>query len=272
MIIKQRIITALVALPLLILLIAFSGTVLFNLVVVGIVVLGLFEYCRMCLPVERKLENYAALVCGAALTVGLQHDPSLLAPILTAITFFFAILFLLRFRELANVSQHLALVLLGLLYLPLLLGHLSLLRSLPLGREWIFLVLFIVMSGDSGAYFIGVRYGKRRLYPAISPKKSIEGAIGGLVGSFFGALFFKLMFFSALSLKDCLLLGLGLGALGQLGDLFESMLKRSFGVKDSGTLIPGHGGILDRLDSLIFAFAPAYYYALWCFHPTGILG
>jgi phosphatidate cytidylyltransferase len=162
------------------------------------------------------------------------------------------------------------LVLLGFLYLPLLLGHLSLLHGLPHGKEWIFLVLFIIMLGDSAAYFTGINLGRRKLYPAISPNKSVEGALGGLLGSFVGALLFKYGFFPELSVGDCIFLGLGLGALGQLGDLFESMLKRSFGVKDSGTLIPGHGGILDRLDSLIFAFAPAYYYALWYFQPLGL--
>jgi phosphatidate cytidylyltransferase len=262
----------LIALPLLVLFISFAGPTLFNLLVLAVMVLGLSEYFRMCLPADRKPEIIAALACGVLLTLVLQLDATLLTPVLTLVTFFFAILFLLRFQDVTVVIRHLALVLLGLLYLPLLLGHLALLRGLPFGKEWIFLVLFIVMLGDSAAYFIGMNFGKRKLYPAISPKKSVEGAIGGLVGSFAGALFFKLSFFSVLSITDCLLLGVGLGVLGQLGDLFESMLKRSFGVKDSGTLIPGHGGILDRLDSLIFTFAPAYYYALWFFPPAGILG
>ncbi|OHB32807.1 MAG: phosphatidate cytidylyltransferase [Desulfuromonadaceae bacterium GWC2_58_13] len=265
MAIKQRIFTALIALPVLVLFIVFSGSVLFDLLVMVVVLLGLSEFYRMSLPVERTAERYAAMAVGGLLTLVPVLNVGATLPSLMLVTFFFAIWFLWRFHELHSVIHHLALVLFGFLYLPLLLGHLSLLHGLPHGKEWIFLVLFIVMLGDSAAYFTGVNFGRRKLYPAISPNKSIEGALGGLVGSFGGALAFKYWFFPELSMGDCFLLGFGLGALGQVGDLFESMLKRSFGVKDSGTLIPGHGGILDRLDSLIFAFAPAYYYALWFF-------
>lgn len=254
----------------LVLFIAYSGPAFFNLLVIAAVLLGLSEFYGMSLPIERKAERYAAIAGGGLLTLVPVLNAAATLPSLTFATFFFSIWFLLRFRELNSVIHHLGLVLLGFLYLPLLLGHMALLHELPHGKEWIFLVLFIIMTGDSAAYFTGINFGRRKLYPAISPNKSIEGALGGLVGSFVGALFFKYCFFSQLSVGDCLLLGLGLGALGQTGDLFESMLKRSFGVKDSGTLIPGHGGILDRLDSLIFAFAPAYYYALWFFQPLGI--
>lgn len=223
----------------------------------------------MSLPAECKWERQLAVAGGGFLALVHVADPTAFLPALTLVLFLFAILFLFRFRELPNVVGQLSLIMFGLLYLPLLLGYLALLYDLPNGREWVFLVLFIIMLGDSAAYFVGINLGRHKLYPAVSPNKSIEGAVGGLFGSLFGALLFKFWFFPALSGGDCLLLGLGLGALGQLGDLFESLLKRSFGVKDSGTLIPGHGGILDRLDSLIFAFAPAYYYALWVFSPSG---
>lgn len=268
--IKQRIFTALILLPVLVLFIVFSGSVLFDLLVIVVVLLGLSEFYRMSLPDERKVERHAAVAVGGLLTLALVSNVGAVLPALTLATFFFAIWFLFRFCDLHSVTQHLALVLFGFLYLPLLLGHLSLLHGLPQGKEWIFLVLFIVMLGDSGAYFTGINLGRRKLYPAISPNKSIEGTVGGLCGSFLGALVSRYCFFPELSMGDCILLGFGLGALGQVGDLFESMLKRSFGVKDSGTLIPGHGGVLDRLDSLIFAFAPAYYYALWFFQSPGI--
>jgi phosphatidate cytidylyltransferase len=99
----------------------------------------------------------------------------------------------------------------------------------------------------------------------VSPKKSIEGALGGLVGSICGTMLAKYTFFPQLSLADALITAIVIGILGQTGDLFESLLKRSFGVKDSGSSIPGHGGVLDRLDSIIFASPAMYYYVIYFF-------
>jgi phosphatidate cytidylyltransferase len=264
--IKQRIITALIALPLLVLFLIKAGPVLFAGLVVVSTALALHELYSMGLPAERRLEKCLAIAAGTLLAILFcWQRPHLFEAALVAAFLVFTILFLLRFRDLTTVVPQLSLVLFGFFYIPLLLGHLSLLRGLPFGRQWVFLVLVIIMIGDSAAYFVGISLGKRRLYPAISPKKSIEGSIGGLAGSILGALACKAIFFSQLTIPDCLFLGAGLGLLGQVGDLFESMLKRAFGVKDSGTLVPGHGGLLDRLDSLLFAFAPAYYYALWVF-------
>lgn len=250
-------------LPLLILFIHFASVPLFTLLVCVATLLALREFYAMALPASRMLERTLAVVSGTALVPLIAlAQPVFFGGALVLLVLFFAVLFLLRFDDLTTVTQHLALLLFGFFYLPLLLGHLALLRALPHGREWIFLVLLLVMASDTAAYFTGVSFGRRKLYPAISPNKSIEGAIGGLAGALAGAFLARVWFFPALEVADCLFLGLGLGVLAQLGDLFESMLKRSFGVKDSGTLIPGHGGILDRLDSLLFAFAPAYYYAL----------
>jgi len=266
--IKQRILTALIFLPLLILFVSYAPPFLFNLLVVAVTGLGLTEFYRMALPGERARERNSAVAVGLLLTLAFAFDPAAVVPGLTLATLVFASFLLFRFGDLASVIHRLALFLLGLLYLPLLFGHLALLHALPEGKYWVFLVLFIIMTSDSAAYFTGVSLGKRKLYPAISPNKSVEGALGGLAGGGFGALLFKFWFFSSLGIFDALLLGIVLGLCGQVGDLFESMLKRSFGVKDSGDLLPGHGGILDRLDSLIFAFAPVYYYALW-FGPGG---
>jgi len=174
-----------------------------------------------------------------------------------------AVLFLCQYRTLESVARDLAIAAFGLLYLPLLLSHAGLLRQFEQGREWVFLVLAVVMASDSLAYFVGIAFGRHRLYEAISPKKSIEGAIGGLLGGVLGVLAVKLTLLSQLDTFDVMALGIGVGAFSQVGDLVESMLKRSFGVKDSGTIFPGHGGLLDRLDSLLFAFPATYYYVLW---------
>jgi phosphatidate cytidylyltransferase len=144
-----------------------------------------------------------------------------------------------------------------MLYLGLPIGAMVLIRALH-GREALFLLMLTVMVSDTAQYYSGRAFGTRPLAPAISPKKTIEGAIGGFV---VGTAFFAAVgswWLASVPLPLRIALGLMLVALGIAGDLFESMLKRSAGVKDSSALIPGHGGVLDRIDALLFA-APIYY-------------
>jgi len=146
------------------------------------------------------------------------------------------------------------------LYLGLPIGAMVALRALR-GREALFLLLLTIMVSDTAQYYSGRAFGRRLLAPAISPKKTIEGAAGGFV---FGALVLALAgawWLPSMPVALRALLGLAVVALGIAGDLFESMLKRSAGVKDSSSLIPGHGGVLDRIDALLFA-APIYYVVL----------
>ncbi len=184
-----------------------------------------------------------------------------LSTFLTALFFVLSLIFLLRPGILVRVHHHLGWICLGFIYVALLMGHLVPLRVLDDGRQWIFLTLVVVMCCDTSAYVVGSRVGKHKLYPLISPNKSIEGAIGGVFGAVLGALISKLVFFSAIGFWPVVAVGLLLGVMGQIGDLFESMLKRACEVKDSGSIIPGHGGMLDRLDSLLFAFPLVYYVA-----------
>jgi phosphatidate cytidylyltransferase len=254
-----------VALPLLILLILKGSYFLFACFILVLSLLGLAEFYRMALP-ERKLEGSVASLAGVALPLALVFPGYL--PFMGAVTscvILAALLFLFRFTDIKTAAGESALLLLGILYVPLLLGHLLLLRGLPHGIQWVFLLLVIVMAGDSGAYYVGCNFGRRKLYPAVSPNKSVEGALGGVAGSLAGAFIARGTFFPELTVVDAVLTAILLGILGQLGDLFESLLKRSFGVKDSGTIVPGHGGILDRLDSILFAAPVAYYYAVFIF-------
>ncbi len=229
----------------------------------GIAAWALYEYYAMALGEHRIVEKVSALVLGVGLMTPLVFEHySVFVGGLTLSVFFFACLFLLRHGAIDSVAGELALLLFGFLYITIPLAHLALLRGMPHGTRWVLLVLFLVMLNDSCAYFTGTFWGKKKLYPSVSPNKSIEGAVGGLVGSMLAAGLAHMTFMPWTGFLPLLFLGLVVGVVAELGDLFESLLKRSFGVKDSGTLIPGHGGILDRLDSLLFAFPLTYYFAL----------
>lgn len=260
----KRLITAAVALPVLLALIVKGGIPLFAALIFVVSFTGLIEFYRMALP-ERKVESGVAALLGALLSLVPLFDRSAFLPVLTALVLISALTLLFRFREIHEAAREWATLAAGLLYVPLLLSQILLLRAEPSGELWILLVLLIVMSGDSAAFYIGTAFGRNRLYPAVSPKKSIEGSLGGLAGSLAGAFLAKFTFFPGLSVADCIITAVVLGLLGQLGDLFESLLKRSCGVKDSGTIVPGHGGILDRIDSILFAAPVAWWYAHYIF-------
>ncbi|MDC3955661.1 phosphatidate cytidylyltransferase [Polyangium jinanense] len=145
------------------------------------------------------------------------------------------------------------------------LGSLALLRRDAGDSGPGFVVLALVLSwfSDTGAYFAGRFLGKHKLYEAVSPKKTIEGAIGGLAAAVIGAVVGHYVYVKSLPLNHAIVLGLVAGALGQAGDLAESMIKRSAGVKDSGGIVPGHGGILDRVDALMVTGTFTYIYVLF---------
>jgi phosphatidate cytidylyltransferase len=158
---------------------------------------------------------------------------------------------------LLNVSSDL----LGIVYIGWLFGwHLIQVRLMADGCYLILLLAGITWGGDIGAYLTGKRFGKHKAIPKISPGKSIEGYIGGIALSVTAALTIRHWLLPNMSLLHTVILGIGLTIVGQIGDLAESLLKRSANVKDSGSLMPGHGGILDRCDSMIFAVPALYYY------------
>ncbi len=226
---------------------------------------GLTEFFAMALP-EQKRSLLPFAVYGAFTVFTPLFNDGRIFILAIAVGFLLAAFhFLFRFTDMTAVSKEISLVAMGFLYVPFLITHLLMIRLLPDGSSWLILIMLIVMTNDSAAYYIGSAFGRHRLYEAVSPKKSIEGAIGGLFGSLIGTLIAKFTFFSSLSYADAVITAIVIGILGQAGDLFESLLKRSFGVKDSGTLFPGHGGVLDRLDSIIFAAPATYYYAIFLF-------
>jgi phosphatidate cytidylyltransferase len=151
----------------------------------------------------------------------------------------------------------------AVLYLGWLGCHLVLLRDVGDGRDWVFLAVFSTFATDTGAYFVGRAIGRTRLAPAISPGKTVEGAIGGMVCGVAAVLLFN--YFLGLRVEPALVIPLAvlLPVAAQAGDLIESKLKRGMQVKDASRLIPGHGGLMDRFDSVLLAIVVVYYYLKW---------
>jgi phosphatidate cytidylyltransferase len=222
-----------------------------------------FEYARMTLvasgaPAALK---YTFMLLSFLIYIAIvwaeQHALSVLA--ISSISFLSVCVMQIRNRtELATTIRWQAFGLLGFIYTGIFpaLGTKTL--QLDGGRYWLYSLFFIVFCGDTIAYLVGSRWGKHKLLEAVSPKKSVEGAIGGLFGSALGGLIMSFMSFQKLDLVVIIPAAIVTGAFAQVGDLFESQLKRLAEVKDSGTLMPGHGGALDRIDGVLFA-APIYY-------------
>lgn len=230
-----------------------------------LVLIGLMEFFSMALP-EQKNSLVPFAVFGALmLFTPLLGDGRIFILTIAAAFLLVAFHFLFRFNDIKSVAKELSLVAFSFLYIPFLISHLMMIRLLPEGPKWLVLIMLIVMTNDASAYYVGSAIGKHKLYEAVSPKKSIEGAIGGILGSLCGTFLAKYIFFHSLTIADAVITAIVIGILGQAGDLFESLLKRSFGVKDSGTIFPGHGGVLDRMDSIIFAAPVTYYYAIFLF-------
>jgi phosphatidate cytidylyltransferase len=257
---KRRSITALVFVPLVIYVVGWGQQTVFTIVVLGVTSLALYEYFHMALPAHRGEQKLGFLfgLAVALLTV---------APNLAEREIWVALVLVLIFSvyvfasgELYDRMTRLSWLLLGGFYIGLLMPHWVFLFRYPSGRSWVFFTLAVVMAGDTAAYFVGRRFGVRKLAPEISPGKTWAGAWGYMASALIVGVLAAQFIFVQHPFLEIVALALLLATLGQVGDLFESLLKRVFNVKDSSSLVPGHGGILDRLDSLIFpaVFANAY--------------
>ncbi|MBX7113384.1 MAG: phosphatidate cytidylyltransferase [Myxococcaceae bacterium] len=184
-----------------------------------------------------------------------SHDPGMAALGISAVVgalFFFSWFWHLVRGPLEQAPVRVAHVVSGVLFGGIGLTAVAALRMMPDGGWWVVAALVITWVNDTCAYFAGRFLGKHKLYPAVSPNKTWEGFAGGMVGSIGGLFILRAGFFPGLSVMDCVVIGVLGGICGPAGDLCESMLKRAYGAKDSGNLIPGHGGMLDRIDALLF--------------------
>ncbi|MNO11968.1 Phosphatidate cytidylyltransferase [compost metagenome] len=254
---KQRLITGIVAGAFFLGLCVIGGLT-YNTLIVLMALIGFYEFVRMI-----KLPAFGGTaVIGYLGILYLTFPWDLLGfdkPLETSMMLW---LFLFLFFAITVLSKNeipigqAALLFLGLAYIGFGFAYIAQTRNTPDGHGlfWTFLMLAAIWSSDAGAYFTGRRFGKNKLWPVISPNKTVEGAIGGIVLAVVVSIGFSLLSGGLLGIGRAILLGISAAVVGQMGDLIQSAYKRVYGIKDSGTLLPGHGGILDRCDSWITVF------------------
>ncbi len=266
---KRKVWVGLGMIPPIIFLIAVFHSSVLHLMVLLATFLGLREYYNLVLPHSRWIERAVGIGLGLILSIIISFGGMKeISPFLVIILLVLAVLFMALSQDLPSTISKMGITLFGILFIAFLLAYVSLIRNIPNGRVWVLFLIITVWAGDVFALISGSFLGRHKLYPKISPNKTFEGLGGAIVGSIIVAFAFVLLFLPHVKKETCILLAAGIGFLGQLGDFTESMLKRSAQVKDSGNLIPGHGGMLDRLDSFLFSAPFLYYYLLYLLKET----
>ncbi len=269
---KNRIITAAWAIPLLGVIIWF-GEPYFTIFIAIVGLLAAVEFFRLIKGIKAQALTVFGIIWTILLIVirnpGLHDwlapyvDTELLVPAIITLGMAVSLILLLTRKQKHNAFIDWAWTFAGILYVGWLLSYSVALRGLDAGRSWVFLAIFATFGSDSAAYVIGKTIGKHKLAPNISPGKTWEGSIAGLVGAVAVSLLFLLhtpvQLSGYLNVWQIIIIGLMVSIFGQLGDLVESLFKRNTGVKDSGNIFPGHGGMLDRMDSIVFAVIAVYY-------------
>jgi phosphatidate cytidylyltransferase len=253
----QRLVAAAIGLAILLPAVILGGELAVEVIVPLAALICLYEYGAMAFPGDRPSQVAVGLGWAALYASALYTPAEGLLVALAAVTLGAMMFVTFRPLELERAADRLGRLLLGVLWIGLL-ATIVAIRRHEHGLAWLFLVLASSWLGDTGGYFAGKYLGRRPLYPLVSPNKTWEGVFGGITLATVGAFCVRAAGLPELSVIDCLVLGPVLCVLGVVGDLSESLLKRAFQVKDSGTIMPGHGGLLDRIDSVMFV-APALY-------------
>lgn len=260
----KRWITGIIAIPLLFAVIVYGSPPLFDVMIILIIFGAAFEYNRMTFGGDYGWEQGEVLVVSLLIPLAFATgDARLMVAVVSLSILGVFALHLLQIREQAFQITPVMKVVFGFLYIALMLSHFILIRRCDHGVLLIFFILILAFAGDIAAFYVGRTWGKRRLLPLVSPSKTEEGMLGLIAGSVTGCIIFQQLFFTALPVIHAAILGFVGSIIGQLGDLCESAIKRTSGVKDSGFILPGHGGLLDRLDCLIFIAPFVYYYRLF---------
>ncbi|MGQ9647566.1 MAG: phosphatidate cytidylyltransferase [Thermodesulfobacteriota bacterium] len=261
---KKKILTGGLLVPPILFLIVIGPSPVLSLMVLLATFFGLREFYILALPNAKGIERLTGIGLGLILSfLIIQGDLETIFPFLALLLFLVALLFLAIPQNLPSTISRMGILLFGILYIGFLLPHIALIRKLADGRVWVLFLILTVWAGDIFAFLSGSLIGKHKLYPKISPNKTYEGLGGAVGGSVLVAWLYRLFFIPQMGMGSCILLAAALSLLGQMGDLTESMLKRSAQVKDSGSLIPGHGGMLDRMDSFLFSAPFLHYFLLF---------
>jgi phosphatidate cytidylyltransferase len=255
----RRLYTALALIPAVFIIIAHIAPWALTLLLLVVGSIALLELYNLSFPSHLSRLLIGGGLTGFTLTLTHSHFSFSLPELLVGSVLVVAMTVSISAASTEHRWNDAVVILLGVLYVGFPLSTVVSIRTLP-GGEWLVLFLAVVTwASDTGAYYAGTLWGKHPLLPSISPKKTVEGVLGGLVLAVGVAFLAQQWFTSELSLAEAVILGVLLTIAGLLGDLFESTIKRRTGVKDSGGILPGHGGMLDRLDSLLFT-APTFYY------------
>ncbi|MFH1449001.1 MAG: phosphatidate cytidylyltransferase [bacterium] len=249
----KRITVSLIFIPILLYTIFFKYDFLFYLLIQGIIILGMLEFYNFSKIKKIKSQNYLGILGGIFLALSFYIFSEINLIILVAsITFFAISLNGLLKKEVEGAILSVAVTILGIIYISWNLSFLFWFKKLSQGKEYLLLLFMITWMSEVFAYGFGTFLGKHKLSLRISPNKTIEGFIAGIIGSVAFSLVTKSFFLKDVSFLNIIIIGIALGIWGQLGDLVESFFKRDANLKDSGSTIPGHGGILDIFDGVIF--------------------
>lgn len=258
----KRWITGLVAVPLIFVLVPgppYGLALLITILILGAV----YEYNSMVFRREQVIEKAEGVVIGVLVPVGaLLGGTELMLAVATLSLIMVFLVFLYQVKGDGFDLTAPVKVIFGVMYIPVTISHIITTRALDNGVLWVFLLIVIAFASDTFAFYAGRTWGKKKLMPAVSAGKTIAGAIGSMAGSILGCAVFRIFFLEGIALWHILVIAIMGNILGQLGDLCESALKRVSAVKDSGSLIPGHGGVLDRLDTFTFVIPFVYYYII----------
>jgi phosphatidate cytidylyltransferase len=261
-VLRARVLTAAVAIPPLVWLIVWAPTWIYNIVILATTFVALREFAEMGLGgISGARTTVVAGGMVIAVAMGLGQSGTAISAGIVACLAGVLLSTLATAQDMEKSVSKAAHILLGCLYGGVLLPHFIWLRGVEDGSAWVIFLLACAMAGDAGGYFGGAAFGSRKLWPTVSPQKTVEGALVSMFASLAAGVAFNHLVLGKLGGVEVLCVAGVISVLGQTGDLLESMIKRAYDAKDSGGLFPGHGGVLDRTDSLILPVVFVYYYA-----------